>query len=166
MLASTTDIQAEMHWDARLDDLWRSTEQCFAVQFVKDRATLPLVLQDRSIQWTLVERGGGLVGAVASTRKGEGQRLIGDLLIADTAESLQATLRAVITLADQESRRQDPDHPVRKISMLAVPALQPSLSRLGFRQDAYDFSFAVQILDPSLSRKAFQPDQWVVSALA
>jgi hypothetical protein len=149
-------------WGERVDGLWRRAARLHGCQVVRD---------SRYLRWRTgafevlgVERGGELMGLVASQAKGDGQWLVCELLAADAGPSLRATLAAVANLARERALAAPPDRPVRKVAVLTTAVLEPAARELGFARDDYDFPVAVQVLDPALPREAVDPARWYVSA--
>jgi hypothetical protein len=107
-------------------------------------------------------RNGELVSVSCARQKGEGQWLLCDIVWADD-EALRATLMAACNFAQAKTARGEAG-PVYKAGILAVPAMQPALSSLGFAPDKYTFNLVVQILDDSIARADVEPSRWYISA--
>jgi hypothetical protein len=152
-------------WDERVDRLWKAARKLHGCMVVRDSRTLPWKLSGAHHDVIAVERHGELVGLSASRqRKNEEQWLVCDLLAADDGDALRATLAAVGNLANERSAESAlPSKPIRKITVLASPLMEPIIRSLGFVRDAYDFPLVVHALDPSL-KAALHPSRWFVSA--
>ena len=111
-----------------------------------------------------VERGGELVGLVASRQKGEHQWLICDLLAASAGDPLRATLAAAVNVAHSRALEPAAAEPVRKAALLVTPTLEPAARDLGFAREDYDFPLVVHALDPRLPPEEVAPEHWYVSA--
>jgi hypothetical protein len=62
-----------------------------------------------------------------------------------------------------QHRNQYLESGVNEIKAMAIPALVPSLKRLGFVPVDYNFGFGVNILDDALAGQAGNPDVWYVT---
>src|SRR4051794_11663974 len=77
-------------WDERIDRLWDVASRLHGCLVVRNAMSLRWKVGGGDHRVVGVERGGEMVGLVASHRKGEGQWLICDLLSADLGASLHA----------------------------------------------------------------------------
>jgi hypothetical protein len=146
-----------------VDRLWRRASALHGCLVVRDSRGLAWKVREAGCSVLGVERGGDLVGLVASRAKGERQWLVCDLLAADAGEALEATLAAVCNLAHSRSLVAGPDDSLRKVGVLATGVLEPVLRRLGFARDQYDFPLMVNVIDPSLDKQRVAPARWYVS---
>jgi hypothetical protein len=151
-------------WGERVDGLWRRAARLHGCQVVRDSRSLPWKTSHGAFEVLGVERGGELMGLVASQGKGDGQWLVCDLLAADAGPSLRATLAAVANLARERALAAPPDRPVSKVAVLTTAVLEPVARELGFTRDEYEFPLAVQVLDPALAKADVAPGRWYVSA--
>ena len=153
-------------WDERVDRLWESARKLHGCMVVRDSRTLPWKLGEAQHEVIAVERGGELVGLTASRqRKNEEQWLVCDLLAADDGEALRATLAAVSNLAHAKALESlASPKPIRKVTLLATPVMQPVVRGLGFVRDEYDFPLVVHVLDESLRAEDVNPSRWYVTA--
>ncbi|MGI8757163.1 MAG: hypothetical protein ACR2MB_15180 [Acidimicrobiales bacterium] len=151
-------------WDERVDRLWDSASRLHQCLVVRDARTLPWKLSHGDYTVTAIERGGELVGLVASCQKGDRQWLVCDLLAADDGDSLRATLTAAVNIGHAEAVAAEPERPIRKVAILATPVLEPVLRDLGFTRDAYDFPLMIHILNPALPKQDVAPERWYLSA--
>ena len=103
---------------------------------------------------------------MASGPKGEKPRQweICDLLSADDGESLAATLRAAINVAQAQTLEEPADSPVSQVAVLVTPRLDAHVRDLGFRRDAWDFPLMLNSLDDTLTDDAIAPELWYLSA--
>jgi hypothetical protein len=151
-------------WDERVDRLWEKSARLHGCTVIRDAPTLRWKLAQANYTTTAVERGGELVGLVASRRKGDRQWLVCDLLAADAGDSLRATLAAVTNVAHEKSLDGAGDETIHKVAALATPLMEATLRDLGYARDAYDFPIVVHILDDSLKAEDLHPSRWYVSA--
>jgi hypothetical protein len=146
-------------WNSRVDGLWESACRLHACQVIRNTRSLPWKIGREDYQVLAVERGGELVGLVASRAKGDAQWLICDVVASDLGPSLRATLAAACNLAHSWTPPEG-ERPLRKVAILATPALEPTLRELGFSRDRYDFPLVVHRIDDSIP----DPSRWYVSA--
>jgi hypothetical protein len=151
-------------WDDRIDRLWDASLRGDECGLVRDARVLRVKVGAGDHTVTEVLRGGDLAGVVASKRKGDGQWLICDMLVADRGLALDATLRAACNVAQNAAVDQTTAESITKAGILGVPFLDPALTALGFRKDDYTFSLVVDRLDPALDPKQIAPERWYVSA--
>jgi hypothetical protein len=153
-------------WDERVDALWQTACRLHGCMVVRDSRTLPWKLGEAQHEVIAIERGGELVGLTASRRrKNEEQWLVCDLLAADNGDALRATLAAVANLAHERALASlASPKPIRKVTLLTTPAMQPVVSSLGFVRDEYDFPLVVHVLDESLRAEDVNPSRWYVTA--
>ena len=150
--------------DERVDRLWEATARRHACSVVRDARTLHWKTAGLTV--TAVERNGELTGVVASGPKGEKPRQweICDLLSADDGESLAATLRAAINVAQAQTLEESGGPPISQVAVLVTPGLDAHVRHLGFRRDAWDFPLMLNSLDDSLTDDAIAPELWYLSA--
>jgi hypothetical protein len=160
LAASFRVVPADLRGE-RVEHLWRAARELHGCTVVRDSRTLPWKVGSGDHEVIEVERGGELVGLVASRHKGDGQWLICDLLAADGGEALRATLAAACNVGNERALA---GAPIRKVGLLVTPPLEAAARDLGFARDAYDFYLAVQPLDPALSWDEVGPKRWYVSA--
>ncbi|HET6980365.1 MAG TPA: hypothetical protein VFI24_28780 [Pyrinomonadaceae bacterium] len=149
-------------WD-KVDQLWEAARKLHDCLVVREASVLRWKLAQATFKLTAVERGGELVGLVASREKGDRQWLACDLLAVDEV-ALRATLAAAANVAHEESATRDESKELRKIAVLATPFMEPILRSLGFVRDDYDFPLVVHALDKSLTADEVSPERWYVSA--
>lgn len=150
--------------DPRIDALWAATKRQYGSAVVRHSQALPSKLVGATYDVLGVERGGDLVGVTTSRAKGDRQWLVCDVLAADSGGSLRATLAAVCNLANERAASGDPARPIRKVAVLATPAMQAAARSLGFERDAYDFPLVVHQLDGTLPKADLHPSRWYISA--
>lgn len=148
----------------RVDRLWAKSSRLHSCQVVRDSRSLPWKVGSGDHEITGVERGGELVGLVASRHKGDRQWLICDLLAADAGPCLQATLAAVCNLAHERAVAAPADNPIRKVALLTTPLLEPVVCQLGFARDQYDFHVLIEVLNPVVEKAEVAPGRWYFSA--
>jgi hypothetical protein len=148
--------------DPRLDLLWEKAAVCLNCAVVRNSTTLPVRTRPQGLDVLGLVRNGELVSVSCARQKGEGQWLLCDIVWADD-EALRATLMAACNFAQAKTARGEAG-PVYKAGILAVPAMQPALSSLGFAPDKYTFNLVVQILDDSIARADVEPSRWYISA--
>lgn len=151
-------------WDSRVDELWRAASRLHGCSLVRNARTLEWKVGTGEYVVTAVERGGELVGLVASRRKGDRQWLVCDLLAADGGEALRATLAAACEVAHAEAAAAPPERTLNKVALLATPVLAVAARELGFSPDDYTFPAVVHALDASIARDDVAPARWYVSA--
>lgn len=154
-------------WDERVDRLWQAASRLHGCMAVRDARTLSWKVGNSHYDVTAVERGGEMVGLVASRKKGDRQWLIFDLLSADAEDSLRATLAAVCNLAHAKWAATDPEETefrLRKVAVLVTPVMERAVRSLGFTRDDYDFPLAINILDPKIAEQDVMPARWYISA--
>jgi hypothetical protein len=150
-------------WD-EVDQLWETSRKLHRCMSVRDAGMLRWKLAQARFTVTAVERDGELVGLVASREKGDRQWLICDLLAADAAAALRATLAAAVNVGHEESITRGGADEIRKVAVLATSVMEPVVRSLGFVRDEYDFPLVVHVLDKSLSADDVKPERWYVSA--
>jgi hypothetical protein len=150
-------------WDGRVDGLWEAASRIHACQVIRNTQSLPWKVGRGDYHVLAVERRGELVGLVASRAKGDAQWLICDVVSADLGPSLRATLAAACNLAGGWNPPAG-ERPLRKVAILATPALEPVLGELGFSRDSYDFPLVVNRLGDSVPAPSVDPSRWYVSA--
>lgn len=150
--------------DGRVDELWDAARRLHGCLMVRDAAALRWKLANGDFTVTAIERGGAMVGLVASRAKGDRQWLICDLLAADDNESLRATLAAAANVAHEEALARAGGEEIRKVATLATPLMEPIVHDLGFMRDDYDFPLVIHVLDDSLRAEDAHPSRWYVSA--
>lgn len=148
----------------RVARLWARSSGLHGCQVVRDSRTLPWKVGSGDHEITGVERGGELVGLVASRHKGDRQWLVCDLLAADAGPCLRGTLAAAANLAHERAVAAPPDDPIRKVAVLATPAIEPAAKELGFARDQYDFHVLVEVLNPLVEKAEVAPGRWYFSA--
>lgn len=154
-----TDLEGE-----RIDRLWSAWSSFYTCLVVRDSRSLPWKIGSGEYTVLGIEKGGELVGLVASRYKGDRQWLICDVLAADLDQSLRATLAAVSNFANEQVRTAPPDRPIHKTAVLVAPAMEAAARSLGFVRDDYDFPMIVHILDPAIRKQDVAPEKWYVSA--
>jgi hypothetical protein len=147
-----------------VDRLWKAASKLQGCLVVRDSRGLPWKIGSGDYTVLGIEKGGELVGLVASRTKGDNQWLVCDLLTADGEDALRATLTAVTNLADARARAAAPDRPITKVAILATKFLEPMARELGFGRDDYEFPLLVQTLDPGIKREDVAPERWYLSA--
>jgi hypothetical protein len=152
-------------WDERVDRLWETARKLHGCMVVRDSRTLPWKLGEAQHEVIAVERGGELVGLTASRqRKNEEQWLVCELLAADAGDALRATLASVANVAHEKALASlSSAKPIRKVTLLVTPVMEPVIRSLGFVRDEYDFPLVVHVLDESL-KKFVNPERWYVTA--
>jgi hypothetical protein len=150
-------------WDHRVDGLWEVASRRHGCQVLRNTQGLPWKVGRGDYELLCVERRGELVGLVASRAKGDAQWLICDILSADLGPSLRATIAAACNLAHSWTPAAA-ERPLRKVGILATPALEPVLRELGFSRDVYDFPLVVHRIDDSVPASLVDPARWYVSA--
>ena len=150
--------------DERIDQLWAKWSGFHTCQVVRDARSLPWKIGKGEYEVLGVERGGELVGLVASRRKGDRQWLICDLLAADCGEALRATIIAVSNLAHERAASAPPDKTIIKVTLLVTPVMEPVVRDLGFVRDSYDFPMVIHVLNQSITKEEVAPSKWYVSA--
>jgi len=148
----------------RVDRLWKAASKLYGCLVVRDSRGLPWKIGSGDCTVLGIEKGGELVGLVASRAKGDGQWLVCDLLAAGGDGALRATLAAVTNLADAQARAAGPDRPITKVGILATRLLEPAARELGYSRDDYEFPLLVQTLGPDIKREDVAPERWYVSA--
>ena len=151
-------------WDERVDRLWAAARRLHGCMAVREACVLRWRLSQAAFTVTAVERGGELVGLVASREKGDRQWLVCDLLAADDGEALRATLAAAANAGHAETGSRAAANELRKVAVLATPVMEPAVRGLGFVRDEYDFPLVVHVLDESLRAEDVSPANWYVSA--
>ncbi|MET0622038.1 MAG: hypothetical protein ABW250_03560 [Pyrinomonadaceae bacterium] len=153
-------------WDERVDRLWETARGLHGCMVVRDSRTLPWKLGEARHEVLAVERGGELVGLTASRqRKNEEQWLVCELLAADGGDALRATLASVANLAHAKALESvSSSKPLRKVTLLVTPSMEPAVRSLGFVRDEYDFPLVVHVLDESLRAEDVNPSRWYVTA--
>ena len=151
-------------WDERVDRLWEAARGLHGCMAVRDAGVLRWRLAQANYSVTAVERGGELVGLVASREKGDRQWLVCDLLAADDGDALRATLAAAVNAGHAEAAAHGGTDKLRKVAVLATPVMEPAVRGLGFVRDEYDFPLVVHVLDESLRAEDMSPARWYVSA--
>ena len=151
-------------WDSRVDELWERAKHLHPCLVVRTSRTLPYKVGRGGYTTLAIERGGEMVGLVASRQKGGKQWVICDLLAADMGDSLRATLAAAVNLSHEKSVSAAADNPIHKVAVLTTHAMEPVIRSLGFARDAYDFPMAIHVLDPSLTKQAVAPGRGYASA--
>jgi hypothetical protein len=151
-------------WDAKIDTLWQKTSPLYSCSIVRDNRVLAWKLDDKKYKILTIRRGAELVGLVASKKWGDRQWLICDLLVTDQEDTLQATLIAVTNLAYAHSKAADPQEPIHKVAILAIPLMEPVLKKIGYQRDEYDFPIIIHLLDSSIKKDDISPTKWYVSA--
>lgn len=150
-------------WD-KVDQLWESARKLHNCMVVREASILRWKLAQARFNVTAVERGGELVGLVASREKGDRQWLICDLLAVDEGPAMRATLAAAVNVSHEEAVTRAGANELRKVGVLATPVMETVVSELGFVRDEYDFPLVIQPLDKSLSIDDVKPERWYVSA--
>lgn len=151
-------------WDERVDRLWEAASHLHGCSVVRDSRTLPWKLGHAKYTTTAVERGGELIGLVASRPKGDRQWLVCDMLMLDDKDALRATLAAVANVAHENSVAAPAEKPINKVAVLVTPVMEKAAQELGFARDDYDFPMVVHVLDPSISPEEVAPERWYISA--
>ena len=149
-----------------VDALWNECAtrlDLYRVGVVRNARLLAWKVGNGDYEVTAVRRAGELIGLAASRAKGDRQWLICDMLVRDTGDSLDSTLRAVANLAHRHSQSADPDS-VRKVAILASPAIEPRLRQLGFERDSYDFHLMVSRVNSRIDAERVAPGKWYISA--
>ena len=153
-------------WDERVNRLWEAARKLHGCMVVRDSRTLPWKLGGAQHEVIAVERGGELVGLTASRqRKDEEQWLVCELLAADDGDALRATIASVVNVAHTKALESPSSaKPIRKVTLLVTPVMEPVVRSLGFVRDQYDFPFVVHILDETLRAEDVNPSRWFVTA--
>jgi hypothetical protein len=152
-------------WDERVDRLWEAARKLHGCMVVRDSRTLPWKLGEAQHEVIAVERCGQLVGLTASRqRKNEEQWLVCELLAVDDGDALRATIASVANVAHAKALESlSSAKPIRKVTLLVTPVIEPVVRSLGFVRDEYDFPLVVHVLDESL-KKDLSPKRWYVTA--
>jgi len=153
-------------WDERVDCLWETARKLHGCMVVRDSRTLPWKLGEAQHEVIAVERDGELVGLSASRqRKNEEQWLVCELLAADNGDALRATITSVVNVAHARALESlSSAKPIRKVTLLVTPLMEPVVRSLGFVRDQYDFPLVVHVLDESLRTEDVNPTRWYVTA--
>jgi hypothetical protein len=152
-------------WDERVDRLWEAARKLHGCMVVRDSRTLPWKLGEARHELIAVKRGGELVGLTASRqRKNEEQWLVCELLAADD-DALRATIASVVNVAHAKALESvSSSKPIRKVTLLVTPTMEPVIRSLGFVRDQYDFPLVVHVLDENLRPGDVNPSRWYVTA--
>ena len=153
-------------WDERVDRLWAAARRLHGCMVVRDSRTLPWKLGEAQHEVIAVERGGELVGLTASRqRKNEEQWLVCELLAANHGDALRATLAAAVNVGHERALESlSSSKPIRKVTLLVTPSMEPVVRSLGFVRDDYDFPLVIHVLDESLRAGDVSPERWYVTA--
>lgn len=151
-------------FDTRVDRLWERASRLHDNMVVRNARVLAWKVGHGDYDVLGIERGGELVGVVASRRKGDRQWLVCDLLAADLDDALRATLAAVTNLAHERACAAPADHPLIKVSLLVTPRMEPVVRELGYERNEYRFPLALQVLDPTISAAEVELARWYLSA--
>lgn len=153
-------------WDDRVDRLWEAARRLHGCMVVRDSRTLPWKLGEAQHEVIAVERNGELVGLSASRqRKNEEQWLVCELLAADDGDALRATITSLVNVAHAKALESlSSSKPIRKVTLLVTPVIEPVVRSLGFVRDEYDFPLVVHVLDESLKTEDVNPKRWYVTA--
>ena len=155
--------------DPRLDTVWKASTSHCPCSLVHDSRTMPWKISLYRMNALGIFSDGEMKGFVTSRPKGDGQWEICDVVTADLGPSLEATLAAACRQAEDKARqareRFNAD-PLKKVTILATPNLQPALAKLGFAADPsnYQFVLTVDILDESLPVEKVAPHRWHLGA--
>jgi hypothetical protein len=145
-----------------VDGLWKVASRLHGCMVVRDSRALQWKTRDH---WVLgIERGDELVGLVASRpRMGRPEVLVRDLLAADGAESLRATLVAVTNLAHARAVAESRNRRLDKVAIAATPILEPVLRDLGFARAGYELPLVIHAFDSMIPGEAVAPARWYES---
>ncbi|HEX6899180.1 MAG TPA: hypothetical protein VF789_05680 [Thermoanaerobaculia bacterium] len=151
--------------DPRIDALWERARRLYGCMVVRDTRTLGWKLHEPGYEVWGVERGGELLGMASGRPKGDRQWLLCDVMAVDSGEALRETVVAAVNAAHESALASaGAAKPIHKIGVLTTPPMEPVLSELGFRRDAYDFPLIIHVLDKSLTRREIDPARWYISA--
>ena len=148
-------------WGDRVDALWAEAREWMGAQLIRDGRVLPWKVGQGDYTVTAVERGGDLVGLVASRKKGDRQWLVCDLVAADEA-ALRAALTAAINEGHRAASAAPDDAPIHKVSVLGSGPTDAAARALGLTPERYKFVLFTVHLDASIPAEAVAPERWTV----
>lgn len=149
--------------DTRIDALWEKGRKLYNCCAVRSAAMLQWRIKDQKYTVLGLEADGQLLGLSLSVSKKEDKQWLLCDMMATSIEHLSLLVQATCLQAQQHAAAA-PELQLKKVAILATPALQPLLAPLGFQKDAYRFPMLLQILDDSLSKETLAPESWYMSA--
>jgi hypothetical protein len=150
--------------DSRIDGLFQAASHNYGCMVIRDTRMIGWKTSHGGYRLTGIERGGELVGLVASLQKGETQWLICDLLAVDMSGALRASLAAACNLGHEECLAGQHHPPLRKVGILMTSRMEQEAGELGFAVESYEFPFVLHVIDDSIDRQRVAPERWYLSA--
>ncbi len=154
-------------WGDGVDRLWILSSSQYDCGVVRDSRLLEWKTSLEGSTVLAVRHDGELMGVVSVRMKGDRQWTISDMLTADAAAALNATLIAAVIEGARHAMSaatSAPDDGPVKAAILATPLMEPALSRIGFLREKYLFPFVVQSLDKAVTEKMIAPGGWYLAA--
>ena len=152
--------------DPRIDGLWDKARQTYGCMIARNRKTLSYKISHGDVKLMGISYESRLVGLFASMLKSKDKQwIILDLLSEDGAESLEMTLTAAVLFANEQYLSlPEEERSFNKVAVLATPLMQPTLEKIGFSKEKYDYPVLIHLFDPTISPEEVAPERWYFSA--
>jgi len=153
--------------DPEIDKLWQLANHVYSSAIVRNSKTLAWKTSHGDFKIFAVYDGQEMIGLLSFVYKiKDNQWLICDMLAKDNTGSLNIVLRAACNKIQMENNDlvNTANH-LRKIAILATPAIEEIINNLGFVKNAYHFTLAVHPLNKNeIDKKEIAPSKWYISA--
>ncbi len=153
--------------DPAIDLLWRQSAEVYLCSIVRNSKSLPWKTSHGNYQVYALYRDGQVIGLFVFIHKQKDRQwLICDVLVKDKSETLSITLAAAcITIEKASGMKGNMNEEQEKIAILATPAIEEAVKKIGFQKDNYHFTLAVHVLNKAnIHKKDIDPVNWYISA--
>lgn len=153
--------------DPEVDSLWQQASGVYSAAIVRNSKTMIWKTSHGDFRVFAIRRNGEMIGWFAVVYKQKDhQWLICDMVTKDKVENLSITLKSACNIIQQEDKMlpSSSTHS-KKIALLATAAIEEIVKHIGFRQENYHFTLAVNMLDKNgIDKSKITPANWYVSA--
>lgn len=153
--------------DPAIDLVWQQSAKVYQCSIVRNSKSLPWKTSHGNYQVYAIRQQGVITGLfVFIYKKKDHQWLICDMIVKDKAAHLLTSLSAACqTIQEENIKTEGINKSTAKIAILATPAIEDAVKKLGFEKENYQFTLAVHILNKdSIDKKDVNPVNWYISA--
>ena len=153
--------------DVEIDLLWQQSSTTYSCSIVRNNKSLTWKASHGNYKIYIVKQNNQTIGLFNIIYKQKDRHwLICDVLAIDKNECLDIILQAACIAIQEENNGSgiSNDRP-GKMAILATPAIENIVKKLGFEKNDYHFTLAVHLLNKDgIDKKNIAPENWYVSA--
>jgi len=150
-----------------MDTFWQQASGVYAAAIVRNSKTMVWKTSHGDYRIFAIRRNGEMIGWFNVVYKQKDyQWLICDMVVTDKDENLSITLKSACNIIQQEDKMLTAGGThSKKIALLATAAIEEIVKKMGFRQENYHFTLAVNMLNKKgIDKSNITPANWYVSA--